>query len=163
VKKGFVLTILQIILLLSMLPVSAQEPGSDDFANLPTVSEEMIEVLTHNLENFFPITRKKEFFSMQEEYLFSDVGPDTIVRIGTESGRRRITLFVNSDSVHDCSAIEAITSEYPRDFQLIMDVTVNDAFPRGEGGCFIGFTNSGDVARSWGSRTAPCRVCWDRS
>lgn len=116
--------------------------------DLPMVSEEMVKVLIDNLDNFFPISSQRQIFVNPEEALYSDVGKETVVRMGTEMGKRNILIFANADSVRDYSGFTKIDDAYPTDFQMTMDVTVEDVFPGSEGGCFVGFTNYGISAFS---------------
>jgi len=116
--------------------------------DLPMVREEMIQVLIDNLENLFPISSQRQIFVNPEEAIYSDVGDETVVRMGTEMGKRNILIFANADSVRDYSGFTKIDDAYPTDFQMTMDVTVEDVFPGAEGGCFVGFTNYGVSAFS---------------
>ncbi len=146
-KRLMMLLILLFIAGNFVYPVYAQEkagPAEDP----RTVSEEMIEVLTSNLENLFPLNSLKKNFMEPAEALYSDVGPGTMVRTETENGKRKILLLANADGIHDHMAYETIDEAYPNDFQLTMDVTVGDIFPESRGGCFVGFTNDGVSAFS---------------
>ncbi len=109
----------------------------------PLVSQNMINILNANLENLFPITSQKIYFSAPEEAKYSDVGAETAVRIGTEDGKRYITLVANADGVREYSAFTGITEAYPTNFQITADVSLQDVYPEGSGGCFVGFTNYG--------------------
>ena len=114
----------------------------------PVVSEEMLDILINNLDRFFPITSLKEYFTEAVPVEYSDDGPDTVIRIGTNLGKRNILIFANADFVHDHSGFSRIDDLFPDNFQLTMDVTVNDVWPESKGGCFIGFTNYGVSAFS---------------
>lgn len=115
---------------------------------LPLVSDEMIKILSENLENIFPISSQRQNFTNPAEALYSDAGMDTVIRMETALGKRNILIFANADSVHDYSGFTKIDDEFPTDFQFTMDVTVNDVYPEKQGGCFIGFTNYGVSAFS---------------
>lgn len=127
------------------LPMLFNDPSDQ---TLPAVNDEMIGVLVSNLDNLFPITSQRQIFVEPEQAVFSDVGDETVVRMETDLGKRNIMIFANSDSVHDYSAYTKINEAYPTDFQLTMDVTVQDVYPESQGGCFIGFTNYGVSAFS---------------
>ena len=106
----------------------------------------MLDILNANISNIFPITSQKVNFGEFEEPWYSDVGQQTVVRIGTEFGKKNIILYANADSVHDYLAYHKINDAYPSDFHMTMDVTINDAFPDKQAGCFVGFTNYGITA-----------------
>lgn len=110
------------------------------------VSDEMINVLVKELLSLFPINSQKEYFSDPAEDLYSDDGPNTVIQIGTDRGKQHVALYTNTDTVKDHTAYVPIDTGYFTDFQFSMDVTVDDVFPSGEGGCFIGFTNYGITA-----------------
>ena len=139
-KITFVL--LMIILLLSALAAEGESPflGPDPERK---VDETMLEILNGNLDNLFGIYAVKEYFNPPQETLYSDDGGETIIEIGNDEGKRNIRMFANADSVHDHIAYEPIDDAYLKNFMLTMDVTVRDAWPKGQGGCFVGFTNYG--------------------
>ena len=124
-------------------PVFAE--GEDPAAG-PAVEQTMLDILNTNISNIFPITSQKVNFGEFEEPWYSDVGPQTVVRIGTEFGKKNMILYANADSVHDYLAYHKINDAYPSDFHMTMDVTINDAFPDKQAGCFVGFTNYGITA-----------------
>ena len=105
-----------------------------------SINKEMIKVLIGNLENFFPITSQKEVFTEPKTQVFSDIGKNTLVRTYDEFGARNMELYVNTDGIHDHIAFFPMYKEFPNDFQLMLDVTVNDVFPQDQGGCYVGFT-----------------------
>ena len=146
-RSIFLLLLVLITALAGFASVWAQQ--ETDEAEAPyTVSEEMIGILSANLDNIFPLNSLKNNFMAPAEALYSDVGPDTMVRTETENGKRKLLLLANADGIHDHSFFEAVDKSYPSDFQLTMDVTVTDVFPAGQGGCYIGFTNNGVSAFS---------------
>ena len=145
-RKGSVSPLLCICLFLFLsfcLPVSAYD---EDPAAGPAVDQTMLDILNANIRNIFPITSQKVNFGEFEEPWYSDVGQQTVVRIGTEFGKKNIILYANADSVHDYLAYHKINDAYPSDFHMTMDVTINDAFPDKQAGCFVGFTNYGITA-----------------
>lgn len=139
--KKLIIFLLLILTLLLFLPVSAQEEGLSMLER--KVSDEMIELLTQNLDNLFPITVKRDYFNTPGQALYSDNGPETIIEISNDLGKHNFRMFANADTVHDHIAFEFFDEAYETDFQLTMDVTVNDTWPMGQGGCFVGFTNYG--------------------
>lgn len=152
--KKLILTIcIQYILWMSAFTVCAEgvegssenTPERTGSSAVLTVSDEMIEILSENRDNLFPITSQKESYTEQTKPVFSDAGSETFVCTSTNSGRRNIALFANLDQVHDYNAYSMITNEFPSNFQMTMDVTINDIYPKAEGGCFIGFTNEGVI------------------
>ena len=136
------LVLLMIILLLSALGAEGESsfPGPDPEKK---VDDTMLEILNGNLDNLFGIYAVKEYFSPPQQALYSDVGPETVVEIENDQGKRSIRMFANADSVHDHIAYEPIDDAYLKNFMLTMEVTVRDAWPKGQGGCFVGFTNYG--------------------
>ena len=106
-----------------------------------SVTREMVDVLVQNLDNFFPISSQKDSFSITNKTVFSDIGPDTMVHTYYESDQRHATLIVNADGIHDHIFSFDLKEEYVSDFQITLDVTVNDVFPLDKGGCYVGFTN----------------------
>ena len=150
------LIILCLFLILSFcFPVSSY--GEDPAAG-PAVEQTMLDILNANISNIFPITSQKVNFGEFEEPWYSDVGQQTVVRIGTEFGKKNIILYANADSVHDYLAYHKINDAYPSDFHMTMDVTINDAFPDKQAGCFVGFTNYGITA--FNEADAPTEVIY---
>ena len=145
-RQGSVLPLIFVCLFLFLsfcFPVFAD--GEDPAAE-PAVKQTMLDILNANISNIFPITSQKENFGEFEEPWYSDVGSQTVVRTGTEFGKKNIILYANADSVHDYLAYNKINDAYPSDFHMTMDVTINDAFPDKQAGCFVGFTNYGITA-----------------
>ena len=139
-KITFIL--LMIILLLSAVSAGGESsfPGPDPERK---ADDAMLEILNQNLDTLFPIQVLKEYFNPPQEALYSDDGSETVIEIENDLGKRNIRLFANADSVHDHIAYEPIDSAYLKNFRLTMDVTVRDTWPKGQGGCFVGFTNYG--------------------
>lgn len=133
--------ILLLILLCFVLPGVSGEGLAPDPGR--KVSDDMIEVLTQNLDNLFPITSMKQYFNEPEHALYSDDGMETVIEIANDQGKRNIRIFANADGEHDHMAYDAIDDGYPIDFQMTMDVTIHDTWPMGQGGCFVGFTSYG--------------------
>ena len=117
----------------------AAETPSDPYA----VSDEMIRVLSGNLDNIYPISSLRVNFMAPAEALYSDVGPDTMVRKERADGKQNILIAANNDGIHDHNAFDGVDAMYPSDFRFTMDVTLHDVYPKDQGGCFIGFTNEG--------------------
>ncbi|MBQ6504588.1 MAG: hypothetical protein IJI57_11820 [Flexilinea sp.] len=138
--EKLVVAFLLILMLLAPLAVSADGGGPDPER---TVGDDMIEILNNNLDNLFPITSIKEYFNPYHEALYSNDGMETVIEIENDEGKRNIRMFANADSVHDHLAYEFIDEGYLKNFLLTMEVTVRDTWPKGQGGCFVGFTNYG--------------------
>lgn len=107
-----------------------------------SVSREMVEVLVQNLDNIFPINSQKDSFSETKKTVFSDIGPDTMVHTYYEYDQRHANLIVNADGIHDHIFSFDLKEEYITDFQISLDVTVDDVFPLDKGGCYVGFTSA---------------------
>lgn len=114
-----------------------------DAADMPIVSSEMVKIVQDNRENLFPINLVMEDFSDQVDALLSHVGEDGIMRFVTEFGQQDIDMFVNTDLIHDHLGKFNFDGEYPENFEISADVTVRDAYPRKQGGCYVGFTDNG--------------------
>ena len=112
------------------------------------VSDEMIGILTSNLDNLFPLNSLRNNFMTPAEAVYSNVGQETLVRKKTGAGKRNILLVANADGRREYTAFDAIDKAYPSDFMLTMDVTVEDSFPEHQSGCFVGFTDYGISAFS---------------
>ena len=146
-KQIYMLLLCLCFAVLCVSMVSAQE-GTDKAVDPNMVSEEMIGILTANLDNLFPLNSQKYNFMTPAEALYSDVGTQTVVRKKTGEGKRNILLIANADGVHEYLAYDTIDTAYPNDFMLTMDVTAADVYPDKQGGCFVGFTNLGVSAFS---------------
>ena len=103
--------------------------------------EDMIKVLSMNLDNIFPIKGMEDAFNPPMIAAYSDVGPATAVQTSNQDGMRNISLYANADSVHDYSAVTKLNAGNLQNFLISMDVTINDVYPSQQGGCFIGYTN----------------------
>lgn len=103
--------------------------------------EDMIKVLSMNLDNIFPIKGMEDAFNPPMIAAYSDVGPATAVQTSNQDGMRNISLYANADSVHDYSAVTKLNAGNLQNFLISMDVTVNDVYPSQQGGCFIGYTD----------------------
>lgn len=110
---------------------------------LLTVSSEIAEIIQNNRDNLFPISLVKNIFSEQVDEVLSHVGENSIMRIVTEYGQQDIDLFVNTDSIHDLFGKINFDGEYPENFEISVNVTVRDVYPKKRGGCFVGFTDNG--------------------
>ncbi len=110
------------------------------------VSQEMIEFLSSNLENVFPLQSLKESFISPVIPMYYDFGPDTAIQTRTREGDQSIRLFVNSDSVHDYNYLFTVNSGNLQNFMFTMDVRIRDVFPADQGGCFIGYKNDSVTA-----------------
>ncbi|MBQ6519699.1 MAG: Ltp family lipoprotein [Anaerolineaceae bacterium] len=102
---------------------------------------DMIEVLSENLDNLFPIRGLEDKFTTPMQALYSDNGPGTAVETRNQDGVRTLTMFANSDGIHDSNLITRINSGQLQNFMFSMDITVNDAFPGGSAGCYVGYIN----------------------
>ncbi len=138
--EKLVISLFLMIAVVFPFPAAADNDGPDAERK---VDDTMLEILNSNLDNLFPITSIKDYFNPYQEALYSDDGMETVIEIENDQGKRYIRMFANADSVHDHLAYEAIDDGYFQDFQLTMEVTVRDAWPKGQGGCFLGFTNYG--------------------
>lgn len=105
------------------------------------VSDQMITVLSKNIDNIFVIRGLEEAFNSPMPAQYSDVGAATVVDISNQDGMRHISLYANSDDVHDYSSITKLNAGNLQNFYFEMEVHVNDVYPSGSGGCFIGYTN----------------------
>ena len=143
--KKLALSLILMITLLLTYPGYAEE-SSDSHDR--KVSDEMIEILSQNLDNLFPITVQRHYFNEPEQPLYSDDGSETIIETYSDHGKRYVRIFANNDYIHDHFAVDFIPYDYQTDFQLTMDIEVNDAWPLGQGGCMLGFTNDGVSAFS---------------
>ena len=101
----------------------------------------MIEVLSENLDNLFPIRALEDKFFTPMQALYSDIGPDTAIETSNQNGLRTIKLFANSDGVHDHQSLVRINSGSLENFMFTMDITLHDIYPAGQAGCFIGYVN----------------------
>ncbi|MBQ4511520.1 MAG: Ltp family lipoprotein [Anaerolineaceae bacterium] len=109
---------------------------------------DMIKVLTENIDNIFPIRGLEETYTYIEPIAYSDMGPETALRTVVIDGKRTVHLFANPDTVHDYVYMNRINSGYLQNFLLTMDITVEDAYPTDQAGCFIGYLNEQAAARN---------------
>ena len=105
------------------------------------VSDQMIEVMTDNIDNIFVIRGLEDVFNTPMAAQYSDVGNATVVETSNQDGVRNISLYANADNVHDYSSVAKLNAGNLQNFFYYMDVQVNDIYPAGSGGCFIGYTN----------------------
>ena len=121
--------LLLIILLLQMqfasIGVSFADQSSTETVNKPIaeviVSDDMLRVLSEKIDDIFPITVQKEFFDQPAQDLYSDVGRETMVRIGTDEGVQNIILFVNQDGIHEYTGGVDISGSYQTNFMATMN------------------------------------------
>lgn len=111
--------------------------------DMPVVSSELVKIVQDNMSNLFPISLVKENFSDQVDAVLSYVRENSIMRIVTEYGQQDIDLFVNTDLIHDLFGKINFDGEYPENFEISVNVTVRDVYPKKRGGCFVGFTDNG--------------------
>lgn len=129
--------------------ISGDVPGteSDGEQQIMTdtirISDEMVNVLVKEIQTLFPIMSQRDYFTEPRPDVFSDDDENTVIRIGTDRGKRSIVLYTNTDTVCDHNGFSTIDTAYPTDFQLSLDVTVNDAYPSNLASCFVGFTDYG--------------------
>jgi len=102
---------------------------------------DMITVLAENLDNLFPIKGLEDNFMSPLQATYSDIGPETAIETSNFDGVRNIILFSNPDQVHDRNYIIKINSGNLENFMFSMDVILNDVFPAGQAGCFVGYIN----------------------
>ena len=130
-KRLFFLLICCLILTISsMLPVSAQE-----------LSEEMIQVVNDNLDNFFPLTLISEGFETKRAAARGNIGPETATEYGTDNGTRNILLYSNPDGINTYAFIENTNAGNLKNFYFEIDVIPNDIYPYNGGGCYLGYVN----------------------
>ena len=103
--------------------------------------DDMIDVLSKNLENIFPIRGLEDAFNTPMVATYSDVGPATAVQISNQEGMRNISLYANADLAHDYNVVTKLNAGNLQNFLISMDVRINDVYPSLQGGCFIGYTN----------------------
>lgn len=142
-----------LILIIFLIPsavVMAEQEGLSlaDFDANKKVSDDMIEILMANLDNLFPITVMREYFSKPIDPYYVDENYRSVTEIYNDAGIRNIRMFANPDQLNDHVSQEIISDVYVTDFYLTMDVGIKDTWPVGEGGCFIGFSNYGVSAFS---------------
>lgn len=119
---------------------------SDDpnlFGTTQPVSDEIVEVIQQNRNNFFPISIYKSSFTDQVDAVLSDAGKNSVMRVVTEYGEQSIDLFVNADHINDHIGKVYFDGEYRKNFEISADITTRDVFPLSEGGCYLGFTDNG--------------------
>ena len=105
------------------------------------VSDQMINVMTDNIDNIFVIRGLEDVFNTPMTAQYSDVGNATVVETSNQDGIRNISLYANADNVHDYSSVTKLNAGNLQNFFYYMEVQVNDVYPAGSGGCFIGYTN----------------------
>ena len=143
--KKQIVPIIFIILFIVMFPASAD----DEYTNFDpdrNVSDEMIEVLSQNIESLFPLFVKRDYFTSPTDPFYFEDSSDSIFEIINDYGKQNIRLFANADGIHQQMACETIDDAYLTNFIMTMDVTINDTWPTAQGGCFVGFTNYGLTA-----------------
>ncbi len=102
---------------------------------------DMIEVFSNNLDNLFPIRALEDKFTTPMQSLYSDIGSSTAIQTSNQDGIRTLSLFANSDKIHDNNLVTRISSGQMQNFMFTMDVTVKDVFPAGSAGCYVGYIN----------------------
>ena len=134
-------TVLLLLLLLicSVYPIYAEDELPEESGI--RVSDEIVRMVNANLENLFPISSQIEKFTTPQKPVFYDFGIDAVMRTRIESGKKYMVTVANPDGVHDIIGLEQITEGHYANFQMSMEIRVNDAYPKDQAGCFIGFTN----------------------
>lgn len=122
------------------IPTEMPAEATGDISDV-MVSDAMIDVLIDNFDNLFPIRSLEDIFTPPMVATYSDVGPATAVQTSNQDGMRHLSLYANADSVHDHNVVIKINAGSLQNFLLSMDVRVNDVYPSGQGGCFIGYIN----------------------
>ncbi len=118
----------------------------DELSNPLRVSDEMRTFLSENLENIFPMQSLKETYSSVVQPVYADFGPQAAVQMRTREGRQSIRMYANPDGVHEYVYTDRINAGNLRNFMLSMDVSIDDIYPGGKGGCFIGYVNESITA-----------------
>ncbi|MBR6090028.1 MAG: Ltp family lipoprotein [Anaerolineaceae bacterium] len=107
----------------------------------------MTEILQNNLDNLFPIRALEEKFTTPQQPSYSDMGPETSVQMTNQDGLRTYILFANADSVHDYNYVVPVNSGHMVNFMFSMDIVINDVYPKGQAGCFVGYINEFAASR----------------
>ena len=123
------------------------DPEEAESLNDPNrISDEMVEFLSSNLGNIFPLQSLKESFVTPVIPVYSNLGTDTAIQTRTREGEQTIRLYVNTDGVHDYTSTITVNAGNLKDFMFSMDVRIEDAFPLDQGGCFIGYKDDSVTA-----------------
>lgn len=115
--------------------------------NSGQVWSDMTAVLADNLDNLFPINGLEEKFTTPVWPAYSDIGPETSLRTVIVEGLNTIHLFTNPDFIHDYIYINRVNAGHLVNFMFSMDVTLEDVYPYGKAGCFIGYKN--ELPAAW--------------
>lgn len=123
------------------IPPAAPTETPTTVPGIAEVNKQMIDTLTENIDNIFVLRSLEDAFNSPMPSQYSDVGAATVVDISNQNGMRNISLYANADNVHDYSSVTKLNTGNLQNFYFAMDVRVNDIYPAGSGGCFIGYTN----------------------
>lgn len=107
------------------------------------VRKEITDLLRADHESFFPIRIVNDSFSQQVDAVLKNIDPDSLMRVVSEYGQQDIDLFVNTDMIHDHIGKINFDLDYPKNFEISVDVNVRDVYPQSRGGCYIGFSEKG--------------------
>ena len=149
-KKTLIITlILQLILIFPFTVMAyqdtdsavTQETAAENPGQGELIDDAMIELITENRGNLFPVSSIKYWYTLPVDAYLTTAGEDSVVRVIIENGRQEVVIFVNKDGIHDHIGSVNIDSEYPDNFEINVDVIVNDAYPKQQSGCFIGFSD----------------------
>ncbi len=133
-KLWFLLLCCMLFMICGILSVSAQE-----------LSEDVIRVVTENLDNFFILSAVNDSFETKIQPIRGNIGPETATEVST-NGTRNILLYVNPDGTTEYSFFEKLNTGNLKNFYFEMDVIPNDLYPAENSGCYIGYiANSASV------------------
>ena len=118
-----------LIIIGAALPSAAQE-----------LSEEMVRVVSDNLDNFFPLSSISEGFATKSQPVRGNIGPETATEVST-NGTRNILLYANPNGATEYVLEEKVNAGNLKNFYYELDVIPNDIYPNGGGGCYIGYVN----------------------
>ncbi len=104
------------------------------------LSKELISVVNKNLDNIFPLTSINDAFGTKSVAVRGNVGPETATETSTDE-QRNILLYSNPDGLSEYSYIEKINAGNLKNFYFEMEISPNDIYPEGAGGCYIGYIN----------------------
>lgn len=107
------------------------------------VGKEITDLLRIDHESFFPVRIVNDSFSQQVDAVLKNIDPDSLMRVVSEYGQQDIDLFVNTDMIHDHIGKINFDLDYPKNFEISVDVNVRDVYPQSRGGCYIGFSEKG--------------------
>lgn len=135
-KKTLILIIFCFVFLILFLPSTAQE-----------LSKDIIDIVSDNKDNFFPISAIKEQYANKTTVVRSNIGPETATETST-NGTRNILLYANPDGKSEYSLFDKVNAGNLKNFYYSIDVLKNEIYPDNGGGCYIGYINEFTVGSS---------------